>query len=457
MTAKKIKPEPYVITPQPKQAEALTHPASIVVYGGAAGSGKTFTALLLPLLLGGSNPKMRAILFRRELPQIKNPGGVWDESWNIYGKIPGAIPNKTEHKWTLPAGGTLTMAGMQHEHDRFNYQGAQLDIIIFDEATHFTEEQIVYMLSRARGTSGIEPKVLITCNPDPDSFVAKLIEWYLDPDGNPLKDRVGKTRHFARQNGEWKWADTSEEIISCPGWEESEPKSFTFVAANIQDNQILLTNNPAYLSNLKAQSTVERARLLDGNWKVRAAAGKVFNRAWFTIQKTAPAESLFDKVVRGWDMAASQDSGDYTTGVLLGKIGSLYYVLDVVRGQWSPGARNKVILQTAQIDEQKYPTTGVSNWFEQEPGSGGKAQVDDLRRLLDGFNVRSEPSSASKTVRADPMSCQCEAGNVIIIEGDWNDVYLNELHGFPDGKYDDQVDGGSLAYNKIAKSTRVLF
>ncbi len=89
-------------------------------------------------------------------------------------------------------------------------------------------------------------------------------------------------------------------------------------------------------------------------------------------------------------------------------------------------------------------------WQEQEPGSGGKESAENTTRNLAGFVIRTERVTGDKVTRADPFSAQCEAGNVSIIEADWNIAYLDEMTSFPNGKNDDQVDGSSGAFNKLA-------
>ena len=122
------------------------------------------------------------------------------------------------------------------------------------------------------------------------------------------------------------WADTREELWERfdlkTDEERAEPKTVTFIASTIYDNKILLDRNPQYLANLKAMATVERERLLNGNWKIKPAAGLFFKRTQLgSILQTVPAD--VERWVREWDLAAtSEDEGGdpaYTAGVLMGK------------------------------------------------------------------------------------------------------------------------------------------
>src|SRR5262249_29076661 len=156
--------------------------------------------------------------------------------------------------------------------------------------------------SRNRTTCGMRPCVRITCNPDADSWLAKFVEWWIDPDtGYPLPERGGVLRWFARVNEELAWADGPGELRGRhPG---CVPKSATFIPARLDDNPALTTADPGYLANLMALPLVERERLLGGNWKIRPAAGKVFNRAWFAVVEAVPAGG---EEVRFWDFAATE-------------------------------------------------------------------------------------------------------------------------------------------------------
>lgn len=178
----------------------------------------------------------------------------------------------------------------------------------------------------------------------------------------------------------------------------------------------------------------------------QALEGSMFKRHWFEIVREVPAKA---KRIRWWDRAATSGGGDYTAGVLLAYADGVFYVEDVVRGQWSSRDRDKTILQTAEQDDQRYDD--VEQWTEQEPGSSGKDAALAFVRLLTGFRARYRTSTGSKEVRADPFAAQAEAGNVKIKKAPWNGAYLDELTTFPTGVNDDQVDGSSGAANRLAR------
>lgn len=172
--------------------------------------------------------------------------------------------------------------------------------------------------------------------------------------------------------------------------------------------------------------------------------GGMFKRHWFEIVGAAPKDA---ERVRAWDRAATENAGDYTVGLKMAKDKQgIYYVEDVVRGQYSDLQADKVLAQTTEIDAGLH---AVTTWLEQEPGSSGKQVAKITIRALAGHVVKAERSTGDKATRAQPYAAQCEAGNVKLVRGAWNFAYLNELASFPYGTHDDQVDASSLAFNKL--------
>lgn len=299
--------------PQPgRQTEFLSTPADIAFYGGGAGGGKTY-ALLLETLRHHLNPKMRSIVFRRESVQITNPGALWDEALKIY-PFCGATSNKQSLEFSFPSGFKSKFAHLQHEGDIHNWQGAQIPFIGFDEATHFTADMFWYMLSRNRSDSGVPGYIRATCNPpdgvNPDEmWVAELIDWWLTAEGYPDPNKAGVLRWFVRQGSQTLWGNTRQEVCDKYGVHWLDCKSFTFIPATIEDNQILLQNDPAYLSNLKALNEHDKNRLLYGNWRV-SSAGTVFNQKDFRVFVIEPkAES---KIITVDTAQKAKEHNDYT-------------------------------------------------------------------------------------------------------------------------------------------------
>lgn len=256
----------------------LSNSADILISGAAAGVGKTFAMLLEPLRYVHI-PHFNFMIFRRTTPQIRNPGGLWDTSKQIYLHLK-AHPRESELEWIFRSGVVGKMSHLEHENDKYNHQGAQYAMIAFDELTHFSKTQFLYLLSRNRSTCGVRPYVRATCNPDPDSWVAELVAPWIDQNtGFPIPEMEGKIRYMVVDGGNFVFAETKTELIekckhifdALPEGVKAEEiiKSVSFISGKITDNQKLLEADPSYIGNLLALPEEERSRLLDGNWKIR--------------------------------------------------------------------------------------------------------------------------------------------------------------------------------------------
>jgi len=281
-----------VIQPQEGyQMMALSSPADIVIGGGAAGGGKTFSLLLDPLR-HIENEGFGGVIFRRLTTQIKAEGGLWDESNKLYPLAEG-MPNKTDLQWRFPSGAKIKFSHLEHEKNVNSWQGSQIPFIGFDELTHFSKNTFFYLLSRNRSSCGVKPYVRATCNPDPDSCVAELISWWIGEDGFPIPNRQGKLRYFVKDGDSFIWGNSIEEcvekasyfinpMVEASGIDAAYfVKSITFIGGSLYENKILLKANPEYLANLSSQDEQTRLQLLEGNWKVALNPMDVYEYSTF--------------------------------------------------------------------------------------------------------------------------------------------------------------------------------
>lgn len=434
------------IRPQPGPQEAfLSSRADIVIYGGAAGGGKSWGLLLEPLRHVSNNKEFYAVIFRRTTTQVRNPGGLWDETFKLYG-LTKARPVQDVLEWRWPNGGKVKFAHLDYDRTVLDWQGSALPLLCFDELTHFTKAQFFYMLSRNRSMCGVRPYVRATCNPDADSWVAEFIAWWIDQEtGFAIPSRSGVIRWFIRINDSMVWGSSREELVTQYG-EAVKPKSATFISAKLSDNKALTDADPNYESNLLALNSVERERLLSGNWKIRPAAGLYFSRTWCEVVDALPAGLRF---VRYWDLAATEktDSNDpdWTVGIKLGYDGSFLYISDRVKQRSSPLGVENAIKNTASLDGKK---TRIG--LPQDPGQAGKSQSQYLAKMLAGYMVSTNRETGDKITRFGPFSAQCEAGNVKVLRAPWNEDLFLALEGFPEAAHDDDVDGCSGAFHMFA-------
>jgi len=166
--------------------------------------------------------------------------------------------------------------------------------------------------------------------------------------------------------------------------------------------------------------------------------------------KVIPASELPNerelKTIRPWDLAGTEQGGDWTAGPLMSRQRNTgrIFIRHMQRHQKSPEGNKKLVLACAQGDGH-----GVKIWMEQEPGSSGKTVIEDYKKLLSGYAFEGERATGPIEVRASPFLAACEAGNVYMLEGDWNKPLVTEVNGFPDAEHDDQVVGLALGYNKL--------
>ena len=399
-----------------------------------------------------NKPTFSAMLFRRTSPPITAPGGVWDEAGNIYPLLGARAYKSPTHTWIFPSGARVVMSHLQYDDTVYSYQGAQIPLIMYDELSHFSWYQFQYMLSRNRSaTVGIKPYIRCTCNPDPDSWIADFISWYIDQEtGYPIQERSGVIRWFLVDNDEVQWSDTADELFQRYG---IRPKSFTFISANLHDNKILMDNDPGYLANLNALDQVHREQLLNGNWKIRPAAGLYFRASQFQIVDRIPETIV--AICRAWDLAATEEtpqnkSPDKTAGVLTARLrDGRFIVIDARGGCYSAANVRQMIRSTASEDVMNYRCNHIG--IPQDPGQAGKEQAESYVRFLSGHTVWTHTVSGSKIARAEPFAAQVQQGNVLLLRGAWNREYMRELEGFPDAAHDDFVDASADAFSFVAK------
>lgn len=279
-----------IIRPQEGyQLQFLSSCADIVIGGGAAGVGKTYTLLLEPLRHKDVKD-FGTVIFRRTTPQIKAEGALWDTSNRIYNFVKGAVSRESSYEWIFGDKSKLKFAHLEYEKNIYDYQGSQIPLIEFDELPHFTKKMFFYMLTRNRSTCGVDPYVRATCNPDPDSWVAEFIAWWIDQDtGFPIPERSGVIRYLVVDGDNYIWGDTKEEVIEKASHmfdlvrERTDInlkefiKSVTFISGDIYENKELLSVNPAYLGNLLSQDKDTQSALLYGNWKTVISENDIYD------------------------------------------------------------------------------------------------------------------------------------------------------------------------------------
>lgn len=176
--------------------------------------------------------------------------------------------------------------------------------------------------------------------------------------------------------------------------------------------------------------------------------GGMFRRSDFCV---IPAEPAGFRWVRGWDLAATESTGAArSAGVRMG-IGdnNRICIAHVVKEQASAAGVERLVGQTAAADGVE-----VEGSIPQDPGSAGKSWgFHLLTKALMGYVYEMSPETGDKETRAMPLAAQVRAGNVDIVAGSWNQDFLDEAASFPMGKFKDQIDAATRAFDKLMKPT----
>ena len=230
------------------QTEFLRRPEFECLFGGAAGPGKT-DCLVAAMLEDIEHAHYHGLLIRRTFPQLQE---IIDRCFVLYPRL-GGVYRSTDKRWIFPSGAKIDLGHMQHENDKYNYQGKEYQKVGFDELTQFTESQYLYLHSRVRTTDDkIICQVLSTSNPGGIGHI-----W--------VKERF--------QPGE-------RDLQTY--YDPKSGLSRVFVPATVDDNPTLFESDPEYVMRLEALPEIERKRLRLGNWD--AFEGQIFSELLQSIQ-----------------------------------------------------------------------------------------------------------------------------------------------------------------------------
>jgi hypothetical protein len=207
--------------------------ADEVLYGGAAGGGKT-DCLIMEATRYVDNPRYKALILRRTFPQLQE---IMDRCREYYPLIGGEY-RAGEHRWYFPSGASVTVGHMQNAGDEYNYQGKEFSYIGFDEACQFLPQQYLYLFSRCRSTdSELPSRIRAATNPGGvgHQFMKDRFRiGHVLPGTTIRDDETGMTR--------------------------------VFIPAKLADNPSLAESDPQYVSRLMQLPEIERLRLMEGNW-----------------------------------------------------------------------------------------------------------------------------------------------------------------------------------------------
>lgn len=228
------KPSRLSLTITEKQALFLKAGEREVLFGGAAGGGKSYGQLIDALYFALKYPRSKQLILRRSFAELDK--SLIRESLSLYPRDIYRYNSQT-HSGKFKNGSLIDFGYCANESDVYQYQSAEYDVVRFDELTHFTEFQYTYLLSRVRGANGYPKQIKSSTNPGGIGH-----EWVKSrfvtpsPAGKAFEDKTGGTR--------------------------------IFIPSYVQDNRFLMESDPDYPARLAALPENQRRALLEGDWEI---------------------------------------------------------------------------------------------------------------------------------------------------------------------------------------------
>jgi len=381
------------------------------LFGGAAGGGKS-SALLMAALQYVDIPGYSAILFRRTFADLSLPGALMDRFRTWVTQYDDVHWNNNSFVATFPSSARVSFGYLNNTNDYLRYKGSEFQFIGMDEVTEIRESDYRYLFSRLRRPAT-----------GPLSSVPLRMRCASNPAPNWVRQRF---------------------IV------EGQEKGRIFVPSRLTDNPGI--DADSYRQALSALDPVERKRLEEGDWW-STTLGSMFDRTSVVIidKDEVPVVTSSARMVRFWDLAATEPNQstpdpDWTVGTLMLFDQGISYVLDVKKKRIKADKVEQFVAQTAYEDGVVVPIR-----MEQEPGSSGKALIDQYARyVLPGFDFGANRSTGDKITRARPFAAALANGNVRVVRGAWLGDWLDELSSFPESaNHDDQVDSATGAFNYL--------
>lgn len=381
------------------------------LFGGAAGGGKS-SALLMSALQYVDVPNYSAILFRRTYADLALPGAIMDRFTSWIANYEDVRWNSNNYTAIFPSGARISFGYLNNSQDYLRYKGAEFQFIGMDEVTEIRESDYRYLFSRLR---------------------------------RPAKGALAQVplRMRSASNPAPNWV--RQRFIV-----EGQSNNRIFVPSKLRDNPGI--DADSYRQALQALDPVERRRLEEGDWWT-TSLGTLFERENFIIVDSheVPQITQHARAVRFWDLAATEPSQsnpnpDWTVGTLILLDQGVSYILDVKKARVKGEKVEQLIAQTAYEDG-----TAVSIRMEQEPGSSGKALVDQYARyVVPGYDFMGIRSTGDKVTRARPFAAAVANGNVRVVRAPWLTEWLDEFASFPEAcDHDDQVDSAVGAFTHL--------
>lgn len=379
------KRERLSLQPKQREAERLSLQVDALLYGGAAGGGKTHWLLVHMAKQMLDHPGNRGAIFRRVFPSLNRsivPRAVaLLQPWATY--------NKVEHIFTFHNGSILELGSLEGVLDVEKYQGAEYGVVAFEEVTEFHESQVDYFKTRLRApVPGVHPHMIATTNPGGVGHKWVKREW-VKPEASDVVEGASlpMTTWKARPKGEEK------------------PQSRCYVPATLEDNPALLERDPEYRDRLRSiKDKKKREAYEKGNWDaIDKAEGALWSdedldlgRVWET-----PRVNMRIIAVDPSDGDESADGFGVTVAVK-GEDGHCYI-------EWNDEWHNSPAIMARSVIDL-YWEVGAGE-IVIEKNFGGKWIPALIKEIDKRVNVETVTASEGKMTRAKPVAALFEPGD----------------------------------------------
>lgn len=396
------------------QAEALLTEANEILYGGAMGGGKSYLARVAAIYFSIEAPGLITYLFRRTYKEILanhiyTPGGFLEMLKPLIDA--GDVKwSKSDNSFEFWNGSRIQLAHSQYEGDVYQYQGAQIGLLIIDESTHFTPFMIGFLRSRVRLGSlsvpehiqGLLPRIIYGSNPG------------------------GVGHHYFKQNfvdyGPYK-------IHKAPADEGGMRR--VYIPSKLTDNKVMMETDPDYVDRVKGMGDEKMVQaMIDGDWEI--LSGGKFSDVWdpryhviepfsvpsnwridrcYDYGSSAPAACIWFAESNGESFVDHEGRECWVPAGTIFQIDELYFADESHRGLRLSGSQQGAKIHEHEARREWYhgvkPGPADNAIFSAEPGQDSIAEQMEAEGVT---FVRGDKSQGSRVRGVDIMRGRLQAG-----------------------------------------------
>ncbi|WAX17123.1 hypothetical protein PF672P1_00065 [Parabacteroides phage PF672P1] len=312
----------------------VSNPDNLYIAGeGFVVTHNTF-GILLSALDGVEKPGYGALIIKKQLVSTKETAGsIIQDAKRVYSNYADCQFSSSDYPtFAFPTWGT----SISFTHSNFDAttekraqeaqekaKNFQCSHIFFDELTDFDYRTWSYWLSRNRDSSGVPSKMICTFNTNSHHFTRRMIDWYIDENGQVIPERIGKVRYFLMRGDSEEgiiWGNTKEEVVRLGNIEVTEDlkaigmsnedmvKSFTFMPCKMSENRALMNaTKGGHAANIFNLGEEETNKLFYENWNEEGASTSRVSKQAIRNLFTNPYDESYDEMFATLDVSGGGD------------------------------------------------------------------------------------------------------------------------------------------------------